>query len=224
MPPDPTNEPDATPSPAASPSPSPSASPSPTPAPASTTAAPGRHDGTRYVLYGNNTMHAGGSRAWRNNNPGNIKDTDFAREHGAIGRDADGFAIFPDEDTGTQALVDLLNTDTYQGLTLGEAFERYAPPSENETENYIENIENWTGLDADTPMSDLTEEQLEDVANGIRRHEGWNDGDTWTPESDNAPDWVKNEYAAMSPPGEHAPPPTVAPNPTEGGTGAGTPR
>lgn len=51
-----------------------------------------RADGTRY-------QHIGGSRAWRNNNEGNIKRGDFAERHGAIGHDG-SFAIFPTVEIG----------------------------------------------------------------------------------------------------------------------------
>jgi hypothetical protein len=42
-----------------------------------------------------------GSRPARNNNPGDLK---FAGQTGAIGKDAGGFAVFPDPVTGFQAL------------------------------------------------------------------------------------------------------------------------
>lgn len=42
-----------------------------------------------------------GSRPARNHNPGDLK---FARQPGAIGKDKDGFAIFPDNATGFAAL------------------------------------------------------------------------------------------------------------------------
>jgi len=53
-------------------------------------------DGKRLTRYG-------GSRAWRNNNPGNIRHTEFARRHGAIGS-AGGFALFPDYLIGRNAI------------------------------------------------------------------------------------------------------------------------
>ena len=40
---------------------------------------------------------SGGTRAWRNNNPGNIEGSNFANTHGAIGGDG-RFAIFPSQE------------------------------------------------------------------------------------------------------------------------------
>ncbi|MCL2439388.1 MAG: hypothetical protein FWD15_02635 [Alphaproteobacteria bacterium] len=65
-----------------------------------------------------------GTRAWRNNNPGNLRDYSFARNQGAIGRaggetdEAPAFAIFPDMETGWDAMVNLLSGSTYQKLTI----------------------------------------------------------------------------------------------------------
>ncbi len=42
----------------------------------------------------NISIWTGGTRAWRNNNPGNIRPSQFSYKNGAIGS-AGGFAIFP---------------------------------------------------------------------------------------------------------------------------------
>jgi hypothetical protein len=49
-----------------------------------------------------------GTRADRNNNPGNIKYGEFAKAQGATGADREGFAIFPDRETGYKAAENLL--------------------------------------------------------------------------------------------------------------------
>ena len=48
----------------------------------------------------NQETRTGGSRHWRNKNPGNIVYGGWAKRHGAIGKDRGGFAIFPDETSG----------------------------------------------------------------------------------------------------------------------------
>ena len=78
---------------------------------------------------GNIYEFSGGSRAWRNNNPGNLEDGKFARDNGAIGTDG-RFAIFPDATTGFNAMAGLLSTNAYQNLTIEGAINRYAPPNE----------------------------------------------------------------------------------------------
>ncbi len=47
---------------------------------------------------GREEIREGGSRSWRNCNPGNIRKGDFSINCGAIGDDG-SFAIFPDEET-----------------------------------------------------------------------------------------------------------------------------
>jgi hypothetical protein len=76
-----------------------------------------------------------GTRAFRNNNPGNIVDGNFAQTNGAVGTDG-RFAVFPDAAAGFQALNNLLMTPTYQNLSVDQAIARYAPPNENNTAAY----------------------------------------------------------------------------------------
>ena len=89
-----------------------------------------------------------GSRARRNNNPGNIEWGSFAAQHGATGREPDlahskgRFAVFPSADIGFVALKQLL-LEHYATLTVEAAILKYAPPSENDSESYIRNICNW---------------------------------------------------------------------------------
>ena len=87
-----------------------------------------------------------GTRAQRNNNPGDIEYGNFAAHHGATGSDG-RFAIFPDAATGFTALRELLMQD-YAGMTLKAALNRFAPPVENDTGRYLSNIMAWTGAAA----------------------------------------------------------------------------
>ena len=125
-------------------------------------------DGTTY-------RHTGGSRAWRNTNPGNIRYSEFSRRMGAIG-EAGGFAVFPDEETGMRAITTLLRSDSYNRLTVAGAISRYAPPTENNTAAYHRQIEKLTGLSINRRMSDLTDAELARVAGAIRQIEGWKVG------------------------------------------------
>lgn len=122
-------------------------------------------DGSRY-------RRTGGSRAWRNMNPGNIRYSEFSRNMGAIG-EAGGFAVFPDEETGMRAISALLRTDSYNNLTVAGAISRYAPPIENNTAAYHKRIQDLTGISINKRMSDLTDTELSRVATAIRQIEGW---------------------------------------------------
>lgn len=92
-----------------------------------------------------------GSRAQRNNNPGNIVFGPFAERFGGVlesallGGDA-RFAHFPTAAQGWQALWTLLHED-YAGLTVTELVHKYAPSSDhNDEAAYVANLCAWCDL------------------------------------------------------------------------------
>lgn len=95
-------------------------------------------------------FYVDGTRANRNNNPGNLEYGSFAISQGATGSDG-RFAIFPDADAGFTALKNLL-ANFYHGLTLRQAISKYAPASENDTNAYVNNVSQWTGIAPDSPI------------------------------------------------------------------------
>lgn len=102
-----------------------------------------------------------GSRAWRNNNPGNIDYGPFAIVNGAtkiesipVGyNEVARFAYFPDDQIGFNCMSVLLHDD-YVGRTVKEAVARWAPPTENNDQSYLTNICTMTGLTPDTVLTD----------------------------------------------------------------------
>lgn len=120
---------------------------------------------------GNIYEFSGGTRAWRNNNPGNLEDGKFARNNGAIGTDG-RFAIFPDIATGFNAMANLLSTNAYQKLTIQGAINRYAPSNENNVENYLKSIEKQTCFSRSTLMNQLSKSNLLQLARAMAKHEG----------------------------------------------------
>lgn len=86
-----------------------------------------------------------GSRAYTNNNPGNLM---YAGQPGAIGVDPQGFAIFPDYATGFQALVNQVNLDASRGLTISQFTAKYAPAGipGNDPAVYAKNLAAALGL------------------------------------------------------------------------------
>jgi hypothetical protein len=163
-----------------------------------------------YVQYGS-SINVGGDRNWRNNNPGNIEAGSFADSHGAIGSDG-RFAIFPDAQTGMQALQSLLSSDNYEGLTIEEAMERYAPPTENDTDAYTSFIADNVGVEASTPMSDLTAAQLASFAGAIETFEGGAPGTTYQAGDAAAPSWVRDAFDNTEP-DDSDPTPSFPPSP-----------
>jgi hypothetical protein len=89
------------------------------------------------------------NRPQRNNNPGDIEFHAWMTEkYDAIleqGTAHPRFACFPTAQAGWQALEDLLAGPHYAGLTLEAAVNRFAPPSENDTVNYVSAVCRWTG-------------------------------------------------------------------------------
>lgn len=130
----------------------------------------------RDVIYvynnGDEITRKKGSRAWRNNNPGNLRYSPFSRKEGAIG-ECGKYAVFPDEETGMNALRKLLATESYQKLTIAAAVNRYSPEGAAGVALYISKLKKLTGLPATTRLRDLNREQLNMVANSIREIEGW---------------------------------------------------
>lgn len=138
------------------------------------------HESGRDVVYTytnqSQTRRSSGTRAWRNNNPGNIRPGRFTDSAGSIGR-AGGFAAFPDEQTGMDAIILLLKTPRYQAKTLAQAISAWAPPSDgNNTSSYQQQVSNETGVALSTPLHSLNDSQLWQVARIIRRIEGWTTG------------------------------------------------
>jgi hypothetical protein len=118
------------------------------------------------------TPRKGGSRSWRNKNPGNIEAGQFADANGSIGSDG-RFAIFPTEEAGHKAMSNLLfEGKNYKNKTLRQAIARYAPSSENNVPAYIR----ATGADPDMKMKDFSPEQRKTLLANMKKHEGWKEG------------------------------------------------
>lgn len=85
----------------------------------------------RIVYYredGSSAVYIGGSRNWRNNNPGNIGygNGKLVTKLGAIGK-AGGFAVFPDYETGRKAIFSVLKKDDFQGRTVSKIYRGMGP-------------------------------------------------------------------------------------------------
>jgi hypothetical protein len=122
-------------------------------------------------------IRTGGTPAWRNNNPGNIRFLGtFARNHGAIGRDDNGFAIFPDEATGEAALKSEMKETGYASKTIDQFVARRSPPEENDTPHIQAMVRAFSGLPGNAIVGQLNDDQLGRLSAAIRRTEGWRVG------------------------------------------------
>ena len=118
----------------------------------------------------------GGSRAWRNNNPGNIAFNKFKpAAFGGIGENSP-FIVFPNAKAGFNAIISLLKTPLYQASTLLEAINDYAPSIDNNSVAYAAFISKRTGVAESTKLGTLNDEQIQDMAHAISNYEGWKIG------------------------------------------------
>ncbi|MDE9539801.1 hypothetical protein [Xenorhabdus bovienii] len=128
----------------------------------------------------------GGSRSYRNNNPGNVIWGDYAKRMGAIGHDekvaGHVMAIFPDEKTGRNAKRKLIfEGSRFKNLTLDKAIERYAPEFDengkrvNNTPQYIRNVLAAVS-DKNKKMSEYNADEQNRILEAMKNTEGWKEG------------------------------------------------
>lgn len=89
--------------------------------------------------------------AGKNNNPGNLR---FVGQAGAS-KGQGGFASFATPEAGYQALLNQISLDASRGLTVAQFVNKYAPPSENNTGQYINQLTAKLGCSANTKLSTL---------------------------------------------------------------------
>jgi len=109
-----------------------------------------------------------GTRAWRNNNPGNIRKPGSTKLEGIIGL-AGGFLVFSSYTAGFAALQSLLEKDFYQKRTIFEAVKKYAPVKDhNDVERYQKILFQITKIDLKTKLNSLTEDQFHLVCQAVQ--------------------------------------------------------
>jgi len=99
--------------------------------------------------------------AYVHNNPGNLM---FAGQAGATrGEDKKGggsWAKFETPEAGYSALERQIELDAQRGHTLGSFIGKYAPEFENDVARYTSNVAGFTGVSADTPLSEVPRDKL----------------------------------------------------------------
>lgn len=122
---------------------------------------------------GNMMIRSGGTKAWRNNNPGNMKyKGGFAVRHGAIGS-AGGMAVFPTEIMGRKALTDLLKSSNYNSFKITDLSEKYDKDNAQEYRRMLLSI---SKLDPNKRIKDLAANEFDRLREAIERIEGWEVG------------------------------------------------
>jgi hypothetical protein len=126
---------------------------------------------------GNMTIRSAGTRAWRCNNPGNLKKSSYStgksrRSIGTAGVGENIYAVYPDYETGHEALVVMMRGSVYSPLTLRAAMHRY--DSENPT--YIDEIVKITKFDPERTIKSLNDKEFEIFWKAIEQVEKWRVG------------------------------------------------
>jgi len=105
---------------------------------------------------------------FRHNNPGNIRYN--PNLPGVVAKSPGGFSIFKNYYYGLHAMKRLLiNAYLNKGFnTVKKIIYKYAPPSENNTELYISQVTQWSGLSRDQV---LTEDDLKKLIPAMIRKE-----------------------------------------------------
>ncbi len=117
-----------------------------------------------------------GSRAWRNNNPGNILRKDYQLVCGAIGVDSEGHMIFASEEDGWKAMIELLKKPSYQNLTVRDAISLWVTgKSKNPTPalGQIQKIGSISNAETCTIVSELSPERFQNLYRSMSQNEGW---------------------------------------------------
>lgn len=123
---------------------------------------------------GDKEERVGGSPAWRNNNPGNLRPSRYNK--GQIG-EAWGFAVFPDKETGLAAMKALLRRPLYAKLTLEQAILKYAPPADNNPSHaYMMFVSAVSKVGLNRVLKTLDELEFESVVFAMTRFERGIDG------------------------------------------------
>ena len=113
------------------------------------------------------------ARGIRNNNPGNIRYSAGTEWIGQTGQDPAGFVVFDTPEHGIRAITKVLRTYYYtHGITtISGMIYRYAPPSENDTLAYVQDIARH-GIATGVPMTSETFERvLPELIQAIINHE-----------------------------------------------------
>lgn len=136
-----------------------------------------------YLLVESKSGHriesSSGTIAWRNNNPGNLKNTAFSKKNGSIGEDYLGHAVFPTLEIGKKAQKALLfgADSVYGNLTLDAAIRRYAPKSDkNDPKEYVNYVVRTAKVNKNTIMHKFTDAQKEAILKAMTNMEGFKSG------------------------------------------------
>ena len=136
---------------------------------------PDGNDVIYYLPDGSSFKLIGGTRAWRNTNPGAIRDTALASSLGAIGA-TDGFAAFPSEEIGIEALKKMLQSASYSPLSIKEALTLHTLLTGTALTEYQNKIYELTQLPLDKQINTLNQIEVDSLVQAIVKTTRWVSG------------------------------------------------
>ena len=131
-----------------------------------------KEDGHKYRRYG-------GTLAWRNNNPGNLKYGNFAKSTQSIGSGQGKHAVYASYEDGRRAMWKLLFTNArdYYTRTIIRAISKYAPTSDgNYPKIYANYIAAHIEMPVTTKLNELNDKQQMKMLDAMIRFEGFKIG------------------------------------------------
>jgi len=128
---------------------------------------------------GSEWKRSDGTKAWKNNNPGNIRYGEYARKYGAIGQDDSGMSVFPTVEHGRKAHYDLVFTPIrgYDKLSLIKAIQKYAPDYDgNDSTGYAHYVAKYAKVSYLKVLGTMTTSEKNLVIEAMGKMEGWKVG------------------------------------------------
>lgn len=112
------------------------------------------------------------TRGLRNNNPGNIR-LDGTTWQGEKPSKDKAFKSFKSMAWGYRAMLVVLHTyqTKHKLRTVREMIDRWAPPCENNTENYVSAVAEWSGVDADCIVTSKNRDVMVPIVAAMSRME-----------------------------------------------------
>jgi len=124
-------------------------------------------------------------RGLRDNNPGDLEEPPGSQWQGTVGMDGP-FVVFADTTWGLRALArDLITKISRDGLdTIATLINAYAPPSENDTADYITAVAADSGIGAGDQLG-TDQDTITSLMRAIVNHEiGDDNSSQYVPDSD----------------------------------------
>ncbi len=117
------------------------------------------------------TGSTSGARGIRNNNPGNIRRSTEKWQGLALVQNDPAFFQFTHAKYGVRAIGKILTTyrTRYSLTNVRDLIARWAPPVENNTQSYVDQVARTLGVKADATID--VQKRLPDLAAAIIRHE-----------------------------------------------------